>query len=122
MHLGKRLTSLIDVIDRANNLANLLLILVFVLNLILEVELERLVLPRDVLNLLLQFAHITLLHVQLFVKVFESLPLLLLDLLHALVDGLFTDVELLVFVFQIGETVFQRVNRILLAIIDILVV
>ena len=61
LHLGECLTSLIDVIDRANDLANLLLILVFVLNLVLEVELERLVLPRDVLDLLLQLAHVTLL-------------------------------------------------------------
>ena len=122
LHLRQRLTRLINVVNRAYNLANLLLVLVLILNLVLEIELEGLVLPRDVLDLRLQRRHMPLLPIQLFVEVLERLLLLLLDLLHFLCDAHLSLIQLFVLVLQISETVFQSIYCVLLAVVDILAI
>ena len=119
LHLGEHLARLVDVIDRADDLAHLLLVLVLVLDLILKVKLQRLVLPRDILYLRLQRCHMALLPVQLLVKLLKRLLLLFFDLLHLLCDAHFPLIKLLVLVLQVGEAILQRIDRVLLTVVDI---
>ena len=100
----------------------MLLVGILTLDFILEVKLERLVLHLDVLDFTLESGHVALLPVQLDVHLVESLSLLLFDLLHACIYRSFPKIQLLVFVFEVGETVFQGKDRVLLAFIDIFVV
>ena len=122
LHLCQCLARLINVVNRAYNLADLLLILVFVLDFVLKVKLKCLVLPGDILDLRLQSCHVALFPVQLLVELLERLLLLLLNLLHLLCDAHLALVKLLVLIFKVSETVFKRVNCVLLAIIDIFAV
>lgn len=103
-------------------MTNLLLVGILSLNFIFEVQLERLILHLDVLNLTLKLSHRSLLAVQFSVHLLDSLALFLLDMIHAGHDVRLSLVQLLVLFLQVCETVLQRIYRVLLAIIDIFIV
>ena len=95
---------------------------VLAFNLIFEVEFKRLVLYLDVLDITLKFSHMALLFVQLNVHLIERLFLLFLHSFHRCGNVIFSFIQLLVLLLEVRESVFERIDRVLLTIIAILVV
>ena len=65
LKLGEGLASLVDVIDRTDDLTNLLVVSVLALNLVFEVLLKRLVLFLNFIDITGQCGHISLLIIEL---------------------------------------------------------
>ena len=122
LEAGEVLARRRDVVDGADDLADLLVVGVFALDFVFEVLLERLVLHLDVLDLKLQRGHLALLVVELGRHGRQLLPLVLLHLLHGLVNVFLLVVQLFVFVFKVYEAPAQTFDAEAVVVVDVLVV
>ena len=96
--------SRVDVRDRVNDLADLLIVFVFALNFILEIRLQGRVLQLNSLKIVLESCHFLLLLMQLLSHLPKGTLFIFFHLLHSLVNAVFPLIELFVFVLQVNET------------------
>jgi hypothetical protein len=106
----------IDVIDRVDDLAHLLVVRVLLVELVLEILFEQRVLGLEILDLLLKLLHFPGLVVKHAGHLLELLLLGATDFLHLRVDIPLAHLEFLVFIFEVDEASAQGINAIALLI------
>jgi len=122
LHGGKLLTRGMNVLDRADDLTDLLVVRILALNLIFKVLFESLVLKLDLLQLLLEASHNLLLRQELLGHLSEGALLIFLNLLHALINRILAVVQLLIFVFQVNEAASEAFNAETVVIVNVFIV
>ena len=114
--------SLIDVLDRADNLADLLVVRVFAVDLVFEVLLQSRVVSRDFLDFTLQAGHLTLSFVKYGRHLGKLSALVFFDLLDAVIDLNLTIVELLVLLLEIDETASESLDAHIAILVKVFVI
>jgi len=122
LHGGKLLTRGMNVLDRADDLTDLLVVRILALNLIFKVLFESLVLKLDLLQLLLEASHNLLLRQELLGHLSEGALFIFLNLLHALINRILAVVQLLIFVFQVNEAAAEAFNAETVVIVYVFIV